>query len=737
MAYDTRELAVKIVGDASDFVKATGDVSDSSKQASTKLDDFASGAKKASVVLAGAGVGLTAYAKSATDYTTGLVSSSKELARQTGVTVEQASQYVYVAQRMGVSADQAATVFGTFSKRIQSATDDAKNASQAQAELQNKIDSTKLQITGITAEIQKNGDTTGELTLKLRALNTDLSSLQTQMGQSQNSFQKLGISVVDAQGNTKDFNTLLLDTADKFKAMKDGSEKTTLAMDLFGRAGKDMIPILNQGSQGIQDLEAQADKLGLTLNATTIDAVSKYIKAQKDLKDSTNALKLQVGTLTTPVLTNFDNQLNNITKQLLSVHGPMHTAVVDVLAFGGPVAGAAGGLANFAGNLASAGPLFSKFGGLMNPWSLAIGAAAIGVTILGVKFAESVDKSNHLGQAFDDQQAKLTGLNAHYGSSVTLLQIFQDRQKMAEDAVTAATNEHKAALDAIAPSQDAAKAKADALTIAQANVKQALDTFGQNSPQYQTATENLSNAEYAYNQQLLSNWGLEVNVTTSADSLANARSNLAATTSDLNRIQDILNKGLDASVSTIAKFGPVASQQMKSIDNLQNHLSLVVTTFNGFSASVQAEVPHMSQLLGGVGNALQIYQGQAASLNTAIAGAASNSSTVLQNAGAQLQAGHNAGGTDNWRGGLTWVGEKGPELVNLPKGSQVLPNNKSMQLAQGGGSSTSLTFNVNVGMYAGMPVEKRQIALEMYRELVRAARAQGVQMPMIGAVGVQ
>lgn len=33
--------------------------------------------------------------------------------------------------------------------------------------------------------------------------------------------------------------------------------------------------------------------------------------------------------------------------------------------------------------------------------------------------------------------------------------------------------------------------------------------------------------------------------------------------------------------------------------------------------------------------------------------------------------GRNAGGTDNWRGGLTWVGESGPELVSLPKGSQI------------------------------------------------------------------
>lgn len=33
--------------------------------------------------------------------------------------------------------------------------------------------------------------------------------------------------------------------------------------------------------------------------------------------------------------------------------------------------------------------------------------------------------------------------------------------------------------------------------------------------------------------------------------------------------------------------------------------------------------------------------------------------------------GNNATGNDNWRGGLTWVGENGPELVALPSGSRI------------------------------------------------------------------
>lgn len=42
---------------------------------------------------------------------------------------------------------------------------------------------------------------------------------------------------------------------------------------------------------------------------------------------------------------------------------------------------------------------------------------------------------------------------------------------------------------------------------------------------------------------------------------------------------------------------------------------------------------------------------------------------------------YNAAGTDNWRGGLTWVGEAGPELVSLPRGSQIYSNQESRSMA--------------------------------------------------------
>lgn len=52
--------------------------------------------------------------------------------------------------------------------------------------------------------------------------------------------------------------------------------------------------------------------------------------------------------------------------------------------------------------------------------------------------------------------------------------------------------------------------------------------------------------------------------------------------------------------------------------------------------------------------------------------------------------GYNAGGTENWRGGLTWVGEAGPELVSLPQGSQIMSSQESQQL---GGDTFHITID--------------------------------------------
>ena len=70
----------------------------------------------------------------------------------------------------------------------------------------------------------------------------------------------------------------------------------------------------------------------------------------------------------------------------------------------------------------------------------------------------------------------------------------------------------------------------------------------------------------------------------------------------------------------------------------------------------------------------------------------------------------NAAGTDNWRGGGTWVGEEGPEWVNLPRGSQIIPNHKIGDIGDRGSSSAAaapVNFTYNASDGPSLTAEER------------------------------
>ena len=102
---------------------------------------------------------------------------------------------------------------------------------------------------------------------------------------------------------------------------------------------------------------------------------------------------------------------------------------------------------------------------------------------------------------------------------------------------------------------------------------------------------------------------------------------------------------------------------------------------------------------------------------------------VFQTIGEKISnIGKNAQGTDYWRGGLTWVGEKGPELIDLPRGSKVFSNEKSMEMANAKGeanptSNNKLTIQIeNFNNNTDKDIEQLAYELEFYRQRIAMGR---------------
>ena len=69
------------------------------------------------------------------------------------------------------------------------------------------------------------------------------------------------------------------------------------------------------------------------------------------------------------------------------------------------------------------------------------------------------------------------------------------------------------------------------------------------------------------------------------------------------------------------------------------------------------------------------------------------------------EVGQNAKGTNNWRGGLTWVNEEGGELMNLPSGTQIIPHDLSETMVK------EHARNIGNGMTVTIPKLADQITI--------------------------
>lgn len=131
------------------------------------------------------------------------------------------------------------------------------------------------QFTRLQYAAQMAGVQTQELAAALTALSRRMGE-RDEISEGVRLFTALGVSVKDSSGKIKEADVLFGDLAERFSRMKDSFAKTELAVRLFGDSGRKLIPFLNQGKAGVQDLMNEADRLGVTLSGETTKAAEEF-----------------------------------------------------------------------------------------------------------------------------------------------------------------------------------------------------------------------------------------------------------------------------------------------------------------------------------------------------------------------------------------------------------------------------------------------------------------------------
>ncbi len=155
-------------------------------------------------------------------------SSLGETAAQLGVTTKALQEYRYAASQAGIEQDQMDQALSQLTRRLGDAAAGAKEPAKA--------------------------------------------------------LEKLGISVRDANGHVRDAGDVIPLIADGLQKLESPAERAAVLVDLFGKAGQKLAPLLEGGAAGVNNLRNAAHELGIVLS-------DKDIQNADDTADKLSAMK--------------------------------------------------------------------------------------------------------------------------------------------------------------------------------------------------------------------------------------------------------------------------------------------------------------------------------------------------------------------------------------------------------------------------------------------------------------
>ena len=191
--------------------------------------------------------------------------------------------------------------------------------------------------------------------------------------------KSIGVSSTNAQGKIRGVDAIMLDLADKFSKMPNGVEKTALAMEIFGKSGANIIPMLNEGKEALngysatidKDMAEAADKFNDSINKVTAkisgpfnEAITALLPTITALAKGIAAAAVGFGELPEPLQT-IIGAIAGLAAAFI-VLAPAINAILGIFtALSGLFAGG-GVFATIAGTLGALGPVVAAIGSALS-----------------------------------------------------------------------------------------------------------------------------------------------------------------------------------------------------------------------------------------------------------------------------------------------------------------------------------------------------------------------------------
>jgi hypothetical protein len=192
------------------------------------------------------------------------------------------------------------------------------------------------------------------------------------------SFKKIGIKINDIKKLTPEeqFNKI----AGAIANIGDPAQKTARAVEFFGRSGTDLLPMLKDGSAGLESMRQEFQKCGATIDTNTAQAAEEFNNTLSRLWTSFKAIITIVSARMLPILQWFASLVSDIilcVKNFTEKHKTLATVLAGSISGIGAVALAIGTVTVALGYIISIAPaVATAWGFITGPIGIIITAVA-------------------------------------------------------------------------------------------------------------------------------------------------------------------------------------------------------------------------------------------------------------------------------------------------------------------------------------------------------------------------
>lgn len=284
-------------------------------KAKARLNAFASSMASAAAPLAAFGASITAPLGLAVKSFVSIGDAMDKMSARTGVAVEALSELSFAAERSGTSIEDVETSIKFLQRNIVDASNGVGEAKDAFAEL------------GIEAA-------------KLNGLNPD------------QQFTKI---------------------ANAINSVSDPTEKAALALDIFGRSGTQILPLIRD----MGDLRSEARALGLTMSTEQATAAARLNDLWGDLKMSAQAIAREIGSALSPALESLATNARDVAGNIIEWVRNNQGVVVALAAIGATASAVASSMFAIAAASKAAAFTVSGIRGLADAYKAVASSAAL------------------------------------------------------------------------------------------------------------------------------------------------------------------------------------------------------------------------------------------------------------------------------------------------------------------------------------------------------------------------